>query len=130
MDLSNVMARVEGLGLPISEGGTTLSADDRETVQDCLGFVQGFYDLLEDVGLLAASDEFNIDELEAAYNALLGENAAAALFLAHFKDAASMLRNTADKIKDDTVVPPLVINGYRKLADRVERTRERMNNGV
>jgi hypothetical protein len=125
MDLSELAAKIEYLGLPMNEGGSVLTSDERELLTDCVGFVEGFHTLLSDYGMIS-NREVDVDKLEASYEAILGENAAAAIFLSHFKDAPKMLKETAAKLQSGEEVPQLIKTGYEKLAQRVENTRKKM----
>ncbi len=104
-----------------------LPEDTIETATAALAFAQSFNDLLVDLGVIADSDELDFELLEKSFESFMGEVAAAGLFLATFKSASTMLRGAADKLKGSKEVPPLIVNGYYKLADRVEKTMERVS---
>lgn len=102
------------------------SEDDREILCDCVGFVQGFHDLLADYGMIPAN-HVDVDKLESAYTALLGENAAAAIFLAaRVSKSADVLMRTYEELKDNPESPPIVVSGYKNLANRVLKTRKEL----
>lgn len=99
----------------------------QETIEaacDALGFVQAFHDVLADWGLVN-SKEIDVVELEKAFNSFIGEISAAGIFLASFKGATEKLKSTADQCEKDGS-PELIVNGYRKLADRVHKTRDKI----
>lgn len=101
-----------------------LPVETVEAACDALGFVQSFHDLLSDWGLVN-SEEIDVAELETAFDNFIGEISAAGIFLASFKGSVEKLKLTADKCEEDGS-PALIVNGYRKLADRVQKTRDKL----
>jgi hypothetical protein len=95
-----------------------------EAASDALGFVQSFHGLLSDWGLVK-SKEVDVTELEQAFDGFIAEISAASIFLATFTGSVEKLRKSADQCEADGV-SPLMVNGYRKLADRVEKTRNKL----
>lgn len=97
----------------------------KETIEaacDALGFVQSFHGLLADWGLVN-SQEIDVVELEKAFDNFVAELSAAGIFLASFSDSVDKLKTTAVRCKEDGS-PGLIVNGYLKLADRVEKTKK------
>ncbi len=113
MSLIRAMEVVEDSHLP---------ATIAEDVQSALAFTQAVHDLFHDYGVLS-TDDVDVNQLEKAIEAIIGENAAAAIFLASLPNTEKQLRATGKASAKEAAVPAIVAEGYTKLADRVENTR-------
>lgn len=98
-----------------------LSKDTTEVASESVAFVQNFHDTLSDWGMV--KPELDFVELEHAFDNLIAELSAASIFLASFTDLDKKLKLAADRCETDGS-PALIVQGYRKLADRVTKTRE------
>ena len=117
-DITYLLDKVAGLAIP---------SGDKEILSDCIGFVQGFHDLLKDYGMLSNTD-VDVAKLEAAYEAILGENAAASIYLAsRDPKAPKVLMDTHNDLIGNDGAPAIVVNGYKNLSKRVENTRKKLS---
>lgn len=99
-----------------------LPSETVEAASEALAFVQNFHDFLADLGL-ATADEIDTVELEKAFESFVAEISAASIFLATFRESVTKLKQTAEQAKKDGS-PEFIVSGYRKLADRVQKTKE------
>jgi hypothetical protein len=91
---------------------------------DAMGFTKAFHDFMRDWKMVS-NEDVDTAKLEAAFEAFVAEHQAACIFLASFQGTEDKLLNTYKALNEskDEGVPELVINGYKKLAERVVRTR-------
>ena len=115
---------------------TTEMIELTDIASDSLSFVFGLNNAMRAAGA-ALPEVPDVEKLEQAFDSLCGELTAACLFLSEksFTRVPDMLRAIADAIEktdkpftdDETLsgpsVPSVVVDGYRKLADRIENTR-------
>lgn len=95
-----------------------------ERASDAMTFTKAFHDFMKDWRMVKG-DEVDTDQLEAAFEAFVAEHQAACIFLASFKGAEDKLMATYESLRNrGDGVPSLVINGYKKLAERVKHTRD------
>jgi hypothetical protein len=94
---------------------------------DALAFVQSLHDMFRDNGM-TAKEKPDLNELENLVDALLGELAAACIFLSEpsFSRVPDMLRVISEKLAKSDDVPVVVSKGYERLAKRIEVTRLNM----
>lgn len=106
---------------------SSASSDAINAAVDALGFTQAFHEFMTDWGMMkSTSDEVDVAELEAAFESFIGEFQAACIFLASLNSSDKLITAAYNKLKstEDSGVPSSVINGYKKLADRVKKTRK------
>jgi hypothetical protein len=103
-------------------------AEATEAACDSLAFTQALWNLFMDQGLVDYSDKVDYALMENIIDALNGELAAACLFFSEktFDKVPDMLRVIADQLEKsgDTATPRVVIQGYRRLATRIENTKK------
>jgi hypothetical protein len=91
---------------------------------DAMTFTKAFHDFMKDWRMITG-DEVDTDKLESAFEAFVAEHQAACIFLASFQGVEEKLMSTYDSLRNrGDGVPSLVINGYKKLAERVKHTRD------
>jgi hypothetical protein len=112
MNTDRVLEQLEDSNLP---------QESIEVASESVSFAQSFHDLLHDWGM--AKEELDFVDLEKAVDGFMAELSAASIFLASFKDLDVKLRLAAERCQTDGS-PELIVLGYRKLADRVTKTRE------
>lgn len=109
------------------------SDETRESAADALAFIQSLHDMFRSNGM-TKNVEPDLNELENLIDALHGELAACCLFLAEpsFARVPDMLRIISAKLDKEgpEAVPLVVIQGFNRLATRVEKTRVQMQNIV
>lgn len=94
-----------------------------ERASDAMTFTKSFHDFMKDWRMIK-NDEVDTDALEKAFEAFVAEHQAACIFLASFKGTEEKLLSTHEGLRSrGDGVPSLVINGYKKLAERVGHTR-------
>lgn len=90
---------------------------------DAMTFTKSFHDFMKDWRMITG-DEVDTDKLEAAFEAFVAEHQAACIFLASFQGVEDKIMATHNSLSQrGDGVPSLVINGYKKLAERVKHTR-------
>lgn len=102
---------------------SNLSSDTREAAADSLALTQALHDLFTDIGMIR-NKEVDVDVLEKSVDSLVAELMAAAIFCASFKNLSQGLRQAANKLEKDKDAPELIAVGYRKFADRVDKTQK------
>ncbi len=106
------------------EYSETLSSAAIEAACSSMAFTQAFHDFMSDWRMV---NTVKVDHtaLEKAFEALVAEYQAACIFLASFTGVEEKLlaTHTALTARKDDSVPSVVINGYKKLAERVAHTR-------
>lgn len=109
------------------ESGEDVSEEALEAATDALAFCLAMHEALKENGY--TTDEPSIEFLEKTWDGMMGELAAASLFLSEnvFKNAPTMMRGIADnlsnKATDNNDVPAIVAHGFRSFAKRIEATR-------
>ena len=95
-----------------------------EAAASSMAFVKSFHDFMKDWRMVTTNN-VDVDVLEKAFDALVAEHQAACIFLASFKGVEDKLMATHQGLMErkEDAVPALVVNGYKKLAERVARTR-------
>ena len=106
------------------ESGEALSETAREAASDAMAFCLALHDALRENGY-TGDDEPSIEFLEGTIDGLLGELAAASIFLSErsFQQVPKMLRVTGAKLDKENIVPNVVSSGFVRLANRIEATR-------
>lgn len=104
---------------------TTIAAI--EAGADAIAFSQSLWDLFGDQGSVDKNADIDYGKLENLIDGIHGELAAACVFLSEdaFEKVPDMLRLIAAAVERDPSksVPKVVIEGYRRLATRIEATR-------
>ncbi len=117
MNLSELNEKIEG---------SSLDSETREDVLDILAFVQGIAEAFALNGFVNPQ-EIDLAALEGAMDRLYGELGAATIFLSdkHFTGVPKMLRVIQTNMENlsELPVPPVVVKGFGRLAQRVEATR-------
>lgn len=103
---------------------SNLPTETVEAACEALAFVQGLHDTFSDWQMIS-NKEVDVDVLEKAFDSFIAEISAASIFCASFKDLTSKLRSAADRCEQDGV-HSLLVKGYRKFADRVDKTQENL----
>lgn len=109
------------------ESRENVSEEALEAATDALAFCMAMHDALKENGY--TSDDLSIEFLEKTWDGMLGELAAASLFLSEnsFKNVPAMMRAIADNLANeatgDNTVPSVVAHGFRSFAKRIEATR-------
>lgn len=109
------------------ESGEDVSEEALEAATDALAFCMAMHDALKENGY--TSEEPSIAFLEKTWDGMLGELAAASLFLSEnaFQAAPKMMRGIADNLSkhatEDNTVPSVIAQGFRSFAKRIEATR-------
>lgn len=109
------------------EAHETPSSNALEAAVDCVGFVTSLHSVFKDNGY-DLGEEPDVSSLENILDSMFSELAAASLFLSEdsFQQVPTMLR-TIGKAFANTAggdeVPSVIIEGYNRLADRIEATR-------
>ena len=94
---------------------------------DALGFTQAFHDFMVDWNMVKnVENKIDVRSLEEAFERLLGEFQAACLILASIKNSEKAIMETYKQVKDTSpeAVPSVVVEGYKKLSERVVNTRK------
>jgi hypothetical protein len=109
------------------ESGDDVSSDALEAAADSLGFVTSLHSVFKDNGYDLGEDP-DVSSLENILDSMMSELAAASLFLSEdsFQQVPHMLRTIAKAFANTAggdEVPTVIINGYNRLADRIEATR-------
>lgn len=93
---------------------------------DALSFVQALHTMFKDNGVNLSNDP-DVTDLENVIDGVLGELAAACIFLSEpsFNNVPNMLRTISSSFlqKDGEEVPTVITKGFSRLADRIEATR-------
>lgn len=122
----------------LSEENPTL--ETREVAEEAMGFVLALHNMFKEQGV-SLPDDPDCSLLENYIDSIHGELAAACLFLSEdcFERVPSMLRTVASQFetldKDfadpsgekGPSVPVVVRNGFSRLADRIEATRQQLS---
>ena len=109
------------------EGHETPSSDALEAAVDCVGFVTSLHTVFKDNGY-DLGEEPDVSTLENILDGMFSELAAASLFLSEdsFQQVPTMLRTIGKAFANTSggdEVPSVIIEGYNRLADRIEATR-------
>lgn len=100
-----------------------LPAETAEAAMSALAFVHNFHEFMKDYRMVSGA-EVDTDALEKAFDLFVGEHTAACIFLASFQGVEEKLLATHKKLLVQESVPGIVTLGYKKLAERVARTKE------
>ena len=109
------------------EASKELPGDTVEVAQGAISFVAALHDMYVANGILNEDSPVDLAVLENLTDAMYGELAAAALYLAQdeFNGSSALLRATSSAMEDpDNIVPLVVRKGFERLANRIDRTRE------
>lgn len=104
------------------------SSDAIEAAADAMGFVLALHNMFRDNGY-DLPEEPDVSDLENVFDGMMGELAAACLFLSEdsFSNVPSMLRAISRSFAalqvPGTEVPTVITKGYERLANRIEATR-------
>lgn len=105
----------------------SISQEALDAGADALAFAQSLWDLFGDQGSVNKDSDIDYGKLENLIDGIHGELAAACVFLSEdsFEKVPDMLRLIAAAVERDPSksVPKVVIEGYRRLATRIEATR-------
>jgi hypothetical protein len=108
------------------ENPETASEDALEAASDCLAFVESLHSVFRDNGY-DLSEEPDLSAVESILDGMMGELAAASLFLSEdsFKSVPQMLRKIGEAFSQmpSQEVPTVIVRGYNRLANRIEATR-------
>jgi hypothetical protein len=108
------------------ESDKPLSADCSVEAADALAFVQALHTMFKDNGVNLPEDPDVVD-LEHVIDGLMGELAAACLFLSEdsFKAVPNMLRTLSSGFTQHVgeEVPTVITKGFSRFADRIEATK-------
>jgi len=108
------------------ESPESASEDALEAASDSLAFVEALYSTFRDNGY-DIPEEPDLGTLESLLDGMMGELAAASLFLSEesFKSVPEMLRKIGEAFAHmpGEQVPTVITKGYSRLANRIEATR-------
>ena len=109
------------------QDGDDVSSDALEAAADSLGFVTALHTVFRENGY-DLGEEPDVSSLENILDSMMSELAAASLFLSEnsFQQVPTMLRTIAKAFGETAggeEVPTVIIDGYNRLADRIEATR-------
>jgi len=130
MNYEEKIAHIEGCVSPFE--------DILDEATEAMSFVYNLNKALRDHGAGHLPEDPDLDQLGNALDSVFGELAAVSLFLAEdtFKKVPDMLRGIASGFEKEDVsftdeegvtgpsVPPVVVNGFRQLAKRIEAARK------
>lgn len=109
------------------EAGDDVSSDALEAASDSLAFVTSLHSVFRDNGYDLPEDP-DMSALENILDGMMGELSAACIFLSEdsFMQVPHMLRTIAKAFETTAgsdEVPTVIVNGYNRLADRIQATR-------
>lgn len=108
------------------ENAEDVSEEALDTATDALAFVLALHTMFRDNGV-DLTEEPSISQLENIIDGILGELAAASIFLSEdcYKSVPKMLRTISSSFaqKKGEEVPTVITKGFSRLADRIEATR-------
>jgi hypothetical protein len=109
------------------ENSTGISSEALESAADSLAFIQSLHTVFRENGY-DLPEEPDVSALENILDSMMGELAAASIFLSEdsFLQVPHMLRTIAKAFEataDGEEVPTVIVNGYNRLADRIQATR-------
>jgi hypothetical protein len=108
------------------EESEELSEDCAAEAADALAFVQALHTMFKDNGV-DLPDTPDVSDLENVIDGVIGELAAASIFLseASFDAVPNMLRTVSSSFtqNDGEEVPTVITKGFSRLADRIEATK-------
>ena len=108
------------------ENGDDVSSEALEAASDSLAFVTSLHDMFKENGV-DVPEEPNVSVLENIIDGVLGELAAASIFLSEnsFQQVPNILRNVEKAFTQESgkEVPTVITKGFSRFADRIEATR-------
>jgi len=109
------------------ENGTDVSSEALEAAADSLAFTTSLHNVFRENGYDLPENP-DMSSLEAVLDMMMGELAAASIFLSEdsFMQVPHMLRTIAKAFETTAgsdEVPTVIVNGYNRLADRIQATR-------
>jgi hypothetical protein len=109
------------------ENSTGISSEALESAADSLAFIQSLHTVFRENGY-DLPEEPDVSALENILDSMMGELAAASIFLSEdsFMQVPHMLRTIAKAFEATAggeEVPTVIVNGYNRLADRIQATR-------
>jgi hypothetical protein len=124
--MSKYETHLESLGI-LEENAEGSFSEALEAASDSLGFVTSLHSVFKDNGY-DLGEEPDVSALEHILDSMFSELAAASLFLSEdsFQQVPTMLRTIAKAFEQTAggdEVPTVIIEGYNRLADRIEATR-------